>query len=141
MNAMGLPGIAFQAVTVSVADTAAKFPGQSIPAIRLTVTDRQAYRPVRTALLLIDTIQQTASGGLRLGAVYRRAHRIRWVGPGDRRQWTRAAAGRLDGRPPSSAQAGRGTCCTTEPLHPVQVRPFVDPLHQRYENWMQGHPR
>ena len=31
MNAMGLPGIAFQAVTVSVADTAAKFPGQNIP--------------------------------------------------------------------------------------------------------------
>jgi hypothetical protein len=45
MNAMGLPGITFQAVTVSVAETAAKFPGQTIPAIRLTVTDRQAYRP------------------------------------------------------------------------------------------------
>jgi uncharacterized protein YbbC (DUF1343 family) len=58
MNTMGLPGIAFQALTVTVADTAAKFPGQSIPAIRLTVTDRQAYRPVRTALLLIDTIRK-----------------------------------------------------------------------------------
>ena len=58
MNAMGLPGIAFQAVTVPVADTAAKFPGQSIPAIRLAVTDRQAYRPVRTALVLIDTIRK-----------------------------------------------------------------------------------
>ncbi|MBU3750410.1 MAG: DUF1343 domain-containing protein, partial [Mycobacterium sp.] len=58
MNAMGLPGIAFQALTVPVAGTAAKFPGQSIPAVRLTITDRQAYRPVGTALLLIDTIRK-----------------------------------------------------------------------------------
>ena len=67
MNAMGLPGIAFQSVTVSVADTAAKFPGQSIPAIRLTITDRQAYRPVRTALLLIDTIRQQHPGDFAWG--------------------------------------------------------------------------
>jgi len=67
MNAMGLPGTAFQAVTVSVADTAAKFPGQSIPAIRLTVTDRQAYRPVRTALLLIDTIRKQHPGDFAWG--------------------------------------------------------------------------
>jgi uncharacterized protein YbbC (DUF1343 family) len=57
MNAFALPGIAFQAVTVPVAATAAKYPGQNIPAVRLTITDRQAYRPVRTALLLIDTIR------------------------------------------------------------------------------------
>jgi uncharacterized protein YbbC (DUF1343 family) len=56
MNTMGLPGIAFQALTVTVADTAAKFPGQSIPAIRLTITDRQAYRPVRTALLALGLV-------------------------------------------------------------------------------------
>jgi uncharacterized protein YbbC (DUF1343 family) len=67
MNAMGLPGIAFQAVTVPVADTAAKFPGQSIPAIRLTITDRQAYRPVRTALLLIDTIREQHPGNFAWG--------------------------------------------------------------------------
>jgi uncharacterized protein YbbC (DUF1343 family) len=67
MNAMGLPGIAFQAVTVPVADTAAKFPGQSIPAVRLTVTDRQAYRPVGTALLLIDTIRKQHPGDFAWG--------------------------------------------------------------------------
>lgn len=67
MNAMGLPGIAFQAVTVSVAGTAAKFPGQNIPAIRLTVTDRQAYRPVRTALVLIDTIRKQHPGDFAWG--------------------------------------------------------------------------
>ena len=33
---------------------AAKFPGQTVPAIRFVVRDREAYRPVRTSLLLID---------------------------------------------------------------------------------------
>ncbi|MGB0972368.1 MAG: hypothetical protein ACPGVG_15620, partial [Mycobacterium sp.] len=58
MNAMQLPGIGFQAITMSVADSALKFPGQTIPAIGLVVTDRQTYRPVRTALLLIDSIRK-----------------------------------------------------------------------------------
>jgi len=38
--------------------TARKFTGQTIPAIRFAVTDRQAYRPVRTSLLLIDEIRR-----------------------------------------------------------------------------------
>jgi uncharacterized protein YbbC (DUF1343 family) len=58
MNEMGLPGIRFEAITMSVAPTAAKFAGQTIPAIRFVITDRQAYRPVRTALLLIDEIKR-----------------------------------------------------------------------------------
>ena len=58
MNARALPGIRFEAITVTVASTAAKFPGQTIPAIRFAVTDRQAYRPVRTMLLLIDEIRR-----------------------------------------------------------------------------------
>jgi uncharacterized protein YbbC (DUF1343 family) len=58
MNAMRLPGIQFEATTTAVASTAAKFPGQTIPAIRFAVTDRRAYRPVRTALLLIDEIRR-----------------------------------------------------------------------------------
>ena len=67
MNALALPGITFGAVTVPVADTAAKFPGQNIPAIRLTITDRQAYRPVRTALVLIDTIRKQHPGDFAWG--------------------------------------------------------------------------
>jgi uncharacterized protein YbbC (DUF1343 family) len=58
MNAMRLPGIRFEAITMAVQPTAAKFPGQTIPAIRFAVTDREAYRPVRTALLLIDEIRR-----------------------------------------------------------------------------------
>lgn len=67
MNAMGLPGIAFQALTVPVAETAAKYPGQTIPAIRLAITDRFAYRPVGTALLLIDTIRKQHPGDFAWG--------------------------------------------------------------------------
>ncbi len=48
----------FEAITMPVATTAAKFAGETIPGIRFVVTDRQAYRPVRTALLLIDTIKR-----------------------------------------------------------------------------------
>jgi uncharacterized protein YbbC (DUF1343 family) len=58
MNAMRLPGIRFEPITMPVAATAAKYPGQTLPAIRFAVTDRQAYRPVRTALLLIDQIRR-----------------------------------------------------------------------------------
>jgi uncharacterized protein YbbC (DUF1343 family) len=58
MNGKKLPGINFEAMTMAVAAGAAKFPGQTIPAIRLVVTDREAYRPVRAALLLIDEIKR-----------------------------------------------------------------------------------
>jgi uncharacterized protein YbbC (DUF1343 family) len=58
MNGMELPGIRFEAITMTVAPTAAKFKGETIPAIRFMVTDRHAYRPVRTSLLLIDEIRR-----------------------------------------------------------------------------------
>ena len=58
MNEKKLPGIRFEAITMAVSPTAAKFPGQTIPAIRVVVTDRQMYRPVRTALILIDEIRR-----------------------------------------------------------------------------------
>ncbi|HEX8391293.1 MAG TPA: DUF1343 domain-containing protein [Longimicrobium sp.] len=57
MNALGLPGIRFEAITMAVSPTAAKFRGETIPAIRFVITDRQTYRPVRTALILIDAIR------------------------------------------------------------------------------------
>ena len=43
---------------MAVAPSAAKFKGETIPGIRVVIADRQAYRPVRTALLLIDTIKR-----------------------------------------------------------------------------------
>jgi uncharacterized protein YbbC (DUF1343 family) len=58
MNGRQLPGIGFEATTMAVDRTAAKFPGQNIPAIRFVVRDRERYRPVRTSLILIDEIRR-----------------------------------------------------------------------------------
>lgn len=58
MNARGLPGIRFEAVTLNVLPSARKYPGQTFPGVRFVITDRQTYRPVRTALLLIDEIRR-----------------------------------------------------------------------------------
>jgi uncharacterized protein YbbC (DUF1343 family) len=62
MNGMGLPGIRFEAITMTVEPTATKFKGQTIPGIRFVITDRQTYRPVRTSLLLIDAIRRRHPG-------------------------------------------------------------------------------
>jgi len=62
MNERHLPGIRFEAITMTVLPTAAKHQGQTIPAIRFAVTDRRAYRPVRTSLLLIDEIRRSHPG-------------------------------------------------------------------------------
>ena len=58
MNARGLPGVRFDTSTFTMQPKAAKHPGKTIRAIRFVVTDRQAYRPVRTSLLLIDEIRR-----------------------------------------------------------------------------------
>ena len=58
MNAKGLPGIRFEAITMAVEPTAAKHKGLTIPGIRFQITDRETYRPVRTALILIDEIRR-----------------------------------------------------------------------------------
>jgi uncharacterized protein YbbC (DUF1343 family) len=58
MNELRLPGVRFEAIMMSVSPTAAKHKGQTIPAIRFAITDRRAYRPVRTSLLLIDEIRR-----------------------------------------------------------------------------------
>ena len=58
MNERKLPGIRFEAITMPIASDAGKYPGLTVPAIRFALTDRQAYRPVRTALLLIEEIRR-----------------------------------------------------------------------------------
>jgi uncharacterized protein YbbC (DUF1343 family) len=58
MNDRKLPGIRFDAITMPVAQGTPKYPGLTIPAIHLVITDRRAYRPVKTALLLIDEIKR-----------------------------------------------------------------------------------
>ena len=58
MNALRLPGVRYEAVSIPVAADGRRFPGTTIPGVRLVVTDRAAFRAVRTAMLLIDTIHR-----------------------------------------------------------------------------------
>jgi uncharacterized protein YbbC (DUF1343 family) len=58
MNAMRLPGVRFEALTLQVEPTARKFAGQTVPGIRLHTTDRVSYQPVRSTLLLLDAIRR-----------------------------------------------------------------------------------
>jgi uncharacterized protein YbbC (DUF1343 family) len=58
MNARNLPGVRFEAVTLPIEPSGRKFGGQTVPGIRYVITDRNAYRPVRTALILIDEIRK-----------------------------------------------------------------------------------
>jgi uncharacterized protein YbbC (DUF1343 family) len=65
MNAKGLSGIRFEAITMTVEPTAAKHKGLTIPGIRFVITDRNAYRPVRSALTLIDEIRRQHTADFR----------------------------------------------------------------------------
>lgn len=58
MNEKRLPGVRFEAITMAVEPTAAKFKGLTIPGIRFAIPDHRAYRPVRTSLMLIDEIRR-----------------------------------------------------------------------------------
>lgn len=108
MNEMRLPGIRFEAITVPVEETAAKFAGQTIPAIRFVITDRQSYRPVRTSLLLIAEIRRRHPGEFAWGKSIdrltgsdnvRRAIEEGWLAS-LLEEWDREAAAFLESRKP-----------------------------------------
>jgi uncharacterized protein YbbC (DUF1343 family) len=108
MNARSLPGVRFEAITMAVAPTAAKFKGLTIPAIRFVITDRQAYRPVRTALLLIDEIRRHHPGDFAWSKTIDRltgSDKVRLAIEAGRLQpllaeWDREAAAFLESRKP-----------------------------------------
>lgn len=58
MNAMKPAGVRFEAVEFTVSGTARKYPGQTLKGVRFTLTDRDAYRPLATSLLMIDLIRR-----------------------------------------------------------------------------------
>jgi uncharacterized protein YbbC (DUF1343 family) len=108
MNAMQLPGIRFEATTMPVEATAAKFAGETIPAIRFDITDREAYRPVRTSLLLIDEIRRQHPSDFAWSPTIDRltgSDRVRLAIEGGRldallEDWDREAAGFVESRKP-----------------------------------------
>jgi uncharacterized protein YbbC (DUF1343 family) len=58
MNAMKLPGIAFEAKDIPVTGERRKYTGETIKGVYLRITDRESYRPLATSLLLIDQIRK-----------------------------------------------------------------------------------
>jgi uncharacterized protein YbbC (DUF1343 family) len=108
MNEMRLPGVRFEAITMSVAQTAAKFKGETIPAIRFVITDQQAYRPVRTSLLLIDEIRRQHPRNFAWGGSIDRltgSDQVRLAIEGGRllalqKEWDREAADFMESRKP-----------------------------------------
>jgi uncharacterized protein YbbC (DUF1343 family) len=68
MNALGLPGVAFQAVEFAVEPGRRRFAGQTIPGVRFSLMDRETYRPVMTTLLLIDMVRRLHPDEFRWGS-------------------------------------------------------------------------
>lgn len=58
MNAMRMPGVRFEATHLAIDADAGKYPDQSVPGVRFVVTDREVYRPVATAVRLIDVVRR-----------------------------------------------------------------------------------
>ncbi len=56
LNRTELPGMHVDVVRLEVNDEALKYPGQTMPGIRIVITDRQVFRPVETAVRLIETV-------------------------------------------------------------------------------------
>jgi uncharacterized protein YbbC (DUF1343 family) len=108
MNDRRLPGVRFEAITMAVIPTAAKFKGETIAGLRFVVTDREAYRPVRTSLLLIDEIRRQHPKDFTWGTSIDRltgSDKVRLAIDGGALpalldQWDREAAEWLDGRKP-----------------------------------------
>jgi uncharacterized protein YbbC (DUF1343 family) len=62
MNALRLPGVRAEAVRFPVRPDGRKYGGQTLPGVRLVVTDAEAFRPVRTALHLLDVTRRLHPG-------------------------------------------------------------------------------
>jgi uncharacterized protein YbbC (DUF1343 family) len=58
MNAMRLPGVRFEACDYAIAGGGRKYGGRTVHGVRLIVTDRKTYRPLRASLLLMDQIRK-----------------------------------------------------------------------------------
>jgi uncharacterized protein YbbC (DUF1343 family) len=65
MNAMQMPGVRFEAGEFTPSAGTAKYGGITLPGVRFVLTDREAYRPVRTALLFIDLVRRMHPGDFR----------------------------------------------------------------------------
>ncbi|HEX6558831.1 MAG TPA: DUF1343 domain-containing protein [Longimicrobiales bacterium] len=76
MQQLNLPGVRFEPVDIVVAANARKFAGQTIKGVRFRVTDRRAYRPLATSLLMIDAIRKLHPDSFRWAGANQREPRM-----------------------------------------------------------------
>lgn len=62
MNAAGLPGVRFRPVYFTPRQPEVKYQGRLCGGVQLHVTDKEAYRPVRTGLTLLYAIKELSNG-------------------------------------------------------------------------------
>ncbi|HWR42917.1 DUF1343 domain-containing protein [Sporomusa sp.] len=62
MNATGLPGVVFRPVYFTPRQVDVKYQGRLCGGVQIHVTDRQAFRPVRTGLTLMYVINEMSEG-------------------------------------------------------------------------------
>ncbi len=73
MRSIALPGVAFRGVTFTpVKPGDAKFDGVTLPGIKLDITDRARYDPVRTTLHLLAAIRAVHPDSIRIGGSFDR---------------------------------------------------------------------
>lgn len=58
MTRLALPGVRADVIRFTIAPDARKYGGQTVPGVRLVVTDPDTFRPVSTALHLIDVTRR-----------------------------------------------------------------------------------
>jgi uncharacterized protein YbbC (DUF1343 family) len=66
LNAFALPGVRAEATTVTPRAGTRKYADTTLHAVRLTVTDREAYRPVETTVRLLEIVRRRHPDHLRL---------------------------------------------------------------------------
>ena len=66
LNALALPGVRAGAATFTPRTGTRKYADTTLQAVRLTVTDREAYRPVETTVRLLEIVHRRHPGRLEL---------------------------------------------------------------------------
>ena len=75
MRVSGVKGVRFEGVTFTpIKPGDGKFAGETLPGIRLVITDRRKYDPIRTALELLTAVR--AVHGDRIGWISRHFDRL-----------------------------------------------------------------
>jgi uncharacterized protein YbbC (DUF1343 family) len=58
MNALGLPGVRFEALDYTIAEGARKYGGEQVHGVRFVAEDREVYRPIAASILFMEVARR-----------------------------------------------------------------------------------